>query len=358
MATLSPGRAGATLRHLVSWGLVGGPTEPVDVTGVDGLASLAEQHRVTGVVLAALDDGAATGVPDELVDDLADRHLRLLQQSLMAEADLVFVARLFQAAGIEFRVLKGLATAHLDHADPALRLTSDVDLLVRRGQLDAATEVLRPHVDWELSYPDRSARWVERYGKDRTLKLRDGSWIDLHQMLVSGYWGLVLDHDQFFEDGERYSIAGTEMTALSPEHRLLHVLLHSGYSHVVKMQSFRDVALLSARSALSVPELAARPENQPIRGLLARGAQRTCELLDIDESWSNWAPDVKPGVRELVAFRALARVRHHWSGVLAIGPHRWPGYVLPIAFPNKRYIEWFGRTRSGHLRAPMRTKVR
>jgi hypothetical protein len=33
----------------------------------------------------------------------------------MAEADLVFVARLFQAAGIEFRVLKGCATAHLDH---------------------------------------------------------------------------------------------------------------------------------------------------------------------------------------------------------------------------------------------------
>ena len=120
---------------------------------VDGLANLAEQHRVTGVVLAALDDGAATGVPAELIDDLADRHLRLLQQSLMAEADLVFVARLFQDAGIEFRVLKGCATAHLDYPDPALRLTSDVDLLVRRGQLDAATEVLRPYVDIRTPYP-------------------------------------------------------------------------------------------------------------------------------------------------------------------------------------------------------------
>ena len=162
--------ADAALRHLASWGLVGGPAEPIDLTGVDGVALLAEQHRVTGVVLAALDDGAATGVPDELIDDLADRHLRLLQQSLMAEADLVFVARLFQDAGIEFRVLKGLATAHLDYPDPALRLTGDVDVLVRRGQLDAATEVLGPYVDWEQSYPDRVRRWVQRYGKDRTLQ--------------------------------------------------------------------------------------------------------------------------------------------------------------------------------------------
>ena len=61
--------------------------------------------------------------------------------------------------------------------------------------------------DWEQSYPDRSAKWVQRYGKDRTLKLRDGSWIDLHQMLVAGYWGLVLDHDQFFNDGETYELA-------------------------------------------------------------------------------------------------------------------------------------------------------
>jgi hypothetical protein len=189
MATLSAGRAGATLRHLVSWGLVGGPTEPIDVTGVDGLASLAEQHRVTGVVLAALDDGAATGVPDELVDDLADRHLRLLQQSLMAEADLVFVARLFQAAGIEFRVLKGCATAHLDHPDPALRLTSDVDLLVRRGQLDAASEVLRPYVDHQYTVPDRAPGWPNKYAKDRTMRLQTGGWIDLHQMLRVGAAG-------------------------------------------------------------------------------------------------------------------------------------------------------------------------
>ena len=53
-----------------------------------------------------------------------------------------FIAGL-NAAGIEFRVLKGCATAHLDYPDPSLRLTSDVDLLVRQGQLGAATEVLR-----------------------------------------------------------------------------------------------------------------------------------------------------------------------------------------------------------------------
>jgi hypothetical protein len=139
---------------------------------------------------------------------------------------------------------------------------------------------------------------------------------------------------------------------------LFHGLLHAGFTHVVKIQSFRDVALLAARPELSVPELAGRPENQPVRGLLARGATLTCELLDIDEGWSGWASEVEPSWREQIAFRTLERVRHHWSGVLAIAPHRWPGYVLPIAFPSDHYIEWFGRSRRGHLSLPLRGRIR
>ena len=45
-------------------------------------------------------------------------------------------------SGVEHRVLKGSALAHLDYDDPALRSFGDNDVLVRSTQFDAAVAAL------------------------------------------------------------------------------------------------------------------------------------------------------------------------------------------------------------------------
>jgi hypothetical protein len=348
---VSDASADAALRHLVSWGLVGGPSEPIDLVGIAGLAALAESHRMTGVVLAALDDGAATSVPDGLIDDLADRHLRLLQQSMMAEADLVFVARLFHDAGIEFRVLKGCATAHLDYPDPALRLTSDVDVLVRRGQLDAATEVLRPYVDHRFTSPDRASGWTAAYGKDRTMRLKTGGWIDLHQMLRSGYYGLSVESDELFDAGRPFVVGGTRVLGLSDHLRLVHSMLHAGMVRSVGMHSIRDIPVILEQ--VEFGQALETMKRSRVEGLAARGILHTWSVLELAEGEvSGWATGLKPDLRQRIALRLLDRptLNEQWTGFLGVRPTEVPRYLWVMAFPAKEYLETYGRSRSSHLR--------
>jgi hypothetical protein len=57
------------------------------------------------------------------------------------------VNQAFAAAGIEYRILGGLATyLYLEEAEPdAGRLTRDIDILVRREDVEAITAAVRPY---------------------------------------------------------------------------------------------------------------------------------------------------------------------------------------------------------------------
>ncbi len=343
------------VRHLASWGLVGGPDEPValDVAATIDVDRLAFHHRVSSVAIAALDDGALHGatVVSRLRSLLQQSERRLLRQTLMAEADLVRVTRALQQHDIDVRVLKGLATAHLDYEDPALRSTSDVDVLVRPDQLGRATDALAPLVDSQRSIPDRRRRHTERYGKDRTLRLVDGGWLDLHRMVAPAYWGLSIDHDRFFGDGTRFQVAGTEMIALTHEQRFIHSILHAGYTADVKLQSFRDVIVLSSAFDRDPMEVLTQPWLSPVRGLLKLGIDRLTAVLGVDPSMASGLRQSHVSTHERLALRtrSLRGNRDHWSGTLALSAWRWPGYLLPLAAPSREYLDWHGRTRFGHL---------
>lgn len=353
MADLTPD---AALRHLVSWGLDGGPTEPVELGSQSGLGPLVEFHQVTGVVLAALDADAASDVDPQLVDDLAGRHVRLLHRTLAAEADLVVVARRLDAGGVDIRVLKGCATAHLDYGDPASRTTSDVDILVRDADLARASEIVGDLVDRAATVPDRRASWTERYGKDRTVRLRSGGELDLHRMLVPGFHGLVDDHD-WFANPESFSVAGTELLAPSAIDRLTHAIAHAGYSDHVRYHSIRDVPVLLAEVEDDWREAVDRHPRW--RGLLARGVEVVWEHFDLEpHPLREWAAMVEPDWRERVALRThqLPGSRQHWGGVVAVAPWRWPGLLLPIIVPSRDYLAHHGRTSASHVGATV-TKI-
>ena len=344
--------ADQTLRHLVAWGLPGGPEEPLDLDGVQGLTRLSAWHRVTGVVLEALADGAATGIGDDLIESLEEQHRRILHQSLAAEADLVWVTDRYREAGIEFRVLKGCATAHLDHDDPALRTTSDVDLLVRHHDFRRASDLLAAVNDRQAPPPDLRPDWNDRYARERAVKIVDGAWIDIHQTLVAGYWGMSIDHDALFEDPSDFEVAGRRLLGLGANDRFAHAVIHAGFSSVVRIQSFRDVAVLAARHDVSPVDILNDARWRPISGLLGRGIERTATLLPMAPELIEWAGSVRPRRRESMAFRTLKGGdggSYYRSGPLALPPWQWPRYLYPIVIPSQEYLDWHGRSRIDHF---------
>ncbi len=119
-------------------------------------------------------DGAVI-VPPSTVDVVIERDRAVQQSAVVLETELLAVAGVFDEAGLEFVVLKGLATGHLDHPSPAWRQTSDVDLLLSSDDVATAARLLldqgaRPVVSDEIS----------TIAKATTVGMPSGVEIDLH----------------------------------------------------------------------------------------------------------------------------------------------------------------------------------
>lgn len=355
---MSPVDAVVAVRHLAAWGLPGGPARPLSVRGASGIASAAHFHRVVGVVLAAIESGGAIDVEDHLVARLRERQLDQLRSDLAVEADLVVVVRALRDAGIPHRVLKGGATAHLDHADPALRSTGDVDVLVPADALRDAHDALADLVDATRTVPDRRRRWTERYGKDRTLALRSGGSLDLHRALAPGFHAIV-GADGGFACGERFDVGGESLVALDRGGRLVHAIAHAGYADELRLNSVRDVPLLLGAVGAGWRDVVARHEQWA--ALLARGVERTWGALPLDgHPIRDWARDVVPSNRERLALRALdlPGSRAHWGALAALPPWRWPGLIGPLVLPSRAYLAHYGRTPFEHLGGTLRRVVK
>ena len=86
-------------------------------------------------------------------------------------------------AGIESRVLKGVALAHTAYDDPADRVFADVDLLVPGDELTRAATVLTAALGAERPVPEIRPGFDDRFGKEAMLKV-DGLELDLHRTFV------------------------------------------------------------------------------------------------------------------------------------------------------------------------------
>ena len=126
------------------------------------------EHRVTPLIPPTWDTER----------DLRQLSLGLTGLRLRLSATLTEVEDLFEHAGIESVVLKGLATSHHDYSSPGLRQSGDIDILVRKRDLDAVGEVLlnSGHT------PDETSE--RRYNKGVMYVHPSGVEIDVHTRLT------------------------------------------------------------------------------------------------------------------------------------------------------------------------------
>lgn len=177
----------------------------------------------------------------EMERDLMTVQLRL---SIVARD----VCHALSAAGIETRILKGLATSELDYAKPSLRHTADVDLLVGLDELEPATEVL---LGIGLTPADEVAAADDRLTDGHNLKgvvfeHETGIEVDLHYRL-----------SRFAPPSDELMRHSTDLLfglqALSTEGRLIHAASHAVLSPNPgrRLSSIADIVAILDNTAAS-----------------------------------------------------------------------------------------------------------
>ena len=143
-----------------------------------------------------------------------------------------------EAASIPAIVLKGPALALTIYPDPALRVIGDLDLLVRREQVEQAMAALH-----SLGYgppehePPYSLKYLARFGRHLQLQRRDRTGtldLEVHWTLIGELWAgavTAIDVEGLWARAVPLQGEGWRACQLSPADMLLHLALHATLMH-------------------------------------------------------------------------------------------------------------------------------
>jgi len=223
------GRLRSLLQDGVPW------PELVQVAGVQGMLSLLSwQLRETCPDL--LPEPWSTRLRDAFHAN-AHRNLRLTH-------DLTLVLGALEHAAVEAVAWKGPLLAATAYGNLALRDFSDLDILVRRHDLDAASSVLVGLGYERANYIPRQRERQFLRAENEVIFAREGLLIDLHWRLASPRYALRLEPEDLWLRLRPAELAGVAVRTFAPEDLLLALCFHGAQHSWERLSWICDLAEL------------------------------------------------------------------------------------------------------------------
>jgi hypothetical protein len=191
-------------------------------------AAAARAEHLEPWLLRRLAD-TATPVPDDIRDDLRrelrDANRRLTARTLALSTELATILRALERAGIACAPLRGIALAERLYDDVCARPAGDIDLLVRRADLDAVETTLGA-----LGYRavDRRAGFAREfsYTLEMARDAHGGVVVEPHWTLAYPPFVDALDMARVWARCRPGRVTGQSALLLASEALLLNLCLH------------------------------------------------------------------------------------------------------------------------------------
>lgn len=278
------------------------PLEPNDWRQV---LEVVRAQRVAGLFSRALRMGCFEATPAQRAElDRLQTYFNL--RTLWLESQLVDLVQLLDEASIDVRVLKGASFAHSLYPSPDLRAYGDVDLLVRRRDLDRSIAVISSQRDARRVHAEPRPGFVARFGK--SVELVDGQLsIDLHCSLAPGAWAVGIDTDRLFEDPMGFEVVGRTLLGLGREARFLHACFHATVGNVaLKLGPLIDLTFCLADPAFDLRRAVRRANENGATAVMAEAVKLSLDLfaLELGHDAKEWASTYVPTSREVRLFES------------------------------------------------------
>lgn len=221
-------------------------------TAWDDLPAQAEAHGL-GPLLYTYLRQAGVALPPGVQRELQGLYLRHRHANEVRTRVLSKILAVFSVAGIETRVLKGAALAHLIYPQPGLRPMRDMDLLVKKSEALRAQTLLA-----ELGFaaplpahlPDKHLPAAARQTEGLSVS------VELHHNLFNMAYPASFSLEQATESPLTFTVAGQPAGALGCAEMLWHLCEHVTY-HTNVWESLRliwvaDIVGLAERFAAEI----------------------------------------------------------------------------------------------------------
>jgi hypothetical protein len=312
----------------------------------------AERHRTLGLLGAAVRDGAVD-VDDEELAEFDERWRSWLGHCLRIEQLVLRSLTVLADAGIDARVLKGVALANTVYADSSTRVFADADVLVPSQDFSRSAALLASTLGGVRGVPELQAGFDDRFGKEAMVRI-SGLELDLHRTFVEGAFGLTIDLDDLFAPPYRFPLGGFELAALPMPQRLLH----ASYAAVLgdwppRLMSLRDVAELVLRERPPLVEVLLMARRWRCEAVVAQAVVVTWRELQLTTRTPivEWAERYSPSRTERMLLAS------HEGPARAFTRHLAALFVLPDMTTRLRYARAIVRPQPEYLRARGMTPV-
>lgn len=216
---------------------------------LDLLFALAQRNGLLPLLSHHLLRTAPDSLPDASREFLHDYFRKNSAFNLLLTGELLRLINLFENAGIQAMAYKGPALAVPVYGYLSLRQFCDLDILVRKQDVWAATELLEqqgfePHFD--ISPAKREA--FLRLGYVRLFRRDAGRTIvELHWRLAPRFFGVAWETDDFWSRLETIELRGARVQIPAPADLLLMLCVHAAKDFWEKLEWVTCVAELLRR---------------------------------------------------------------------------------------------------------------
>lgn len=291
----------------------------------DAVLDGADLHGVTGMLYHHLARHEGGRVPTAVLAHLQRRAQGIQLYNMQVMTELMRIAGAFREQGLPLLTYKGPLLAHRYYGSVALRRFGDVDVLVPRGDLERAKDLLvaQGYVPLRGLSDEQEATWhdaqlgYELYHEGKNVV------VEVHWALLNRTMTVGLAPEEVWARAEVYSLGDTSVQGLAPDDLLLYLCAHGTKHHWSRLLWACDVAqVLRGHSGWEWDALLRR----------ARGAGSLRTLLLGLALASRWLDAALPEIvwrqidSDATVGRLVAAVEARWFGTVE-GLHRPAGWA-------------------------------
>src|SRR2546426_151814 len=187
------------------------------------LIYLARGHGLVSLLHKNLELACPNEVPRPYRERLSADAMKISARNVLLATELLGLLNLFEASGISVMPYKGPALAIQAYRDLRLRGFIDLDILIRRNDLDRVRDLIatlgyKPQIEITAA----KQRAIFRSECDQVFTRSDGKIIlEVHWAITPPFFSFALDADELFARNVRMDLLGKNVLALSPEDLLL-----------------------------------------------------------------------------------------------------------------------------------------
>lgn len=194
----------------------------------EALLQLSINHGVAPLFYQHLTN-AGTQVPEGVLNSLRKAYHSNVFQNAQYYQQLSEVLKHLQRGGIEIIVLKGAYLAKTVYQSEALRVFGDIDLLVKKADLDPTEKILLEMGYGPTKRPSIKAQCAMSHHLEPFIK-KGAFPIEVHWTLFDHKLPFKNRVDMLWEQTRPFTVASVQVLSLSPENLLFHLCVHTAYA--------------------------------------------------------------------------------------------------------------------------------